>query len=148
MARVIESNDRLTASLLPHLPQGNLVMSTFSLGTVLGMVLAGSKENTKKQLLSVFGTDKDEEVEDGFQQVLQVVKGFKESPDVKLHLANKLYSEEKFKVLPAYTNIVENSFGTSPESMSFVEHPDSSQKAINEWVEEQTNKKIKDLLPT
>ena len=147
MARVIESNDRLTASLLPHLPQGNLVMSTFSLGTVLGMVLAGSKENTKKQLLGVFGTDKDEEVEDGFQQVLQVVKGFKESPDVKLHLANKLYSEEKFKVLPAYTKILKSSFGTSPESKSFVEHPGASQKAINEWVEEQTNKKIKDLLP-
>ena len=147
MARVIESNDRLTASLLPHLPQGNLVMSTFSLGTVLGMVLAGSKENTKMQLLGVFGTDKDEELEDGFQQVLLIVKGFKESPDVKLHLANKLYSEERFKVLPAYTKILKSSFGTSLGSMSFVEDPGASQKAINQWVEEQTNQKIKDLLP-
>ena len=64
IASLIESNDRLTAALLPHLPQGNLVMSTFSLDTVLGMVLAGSKEMTKKQLLSVFGTDNEEEVED------------------------------------------------------------------------------------
>ena len=32
--------------------------------------------------------------------------------DVKLHQANKLYSEEMIKVLSAYTNIVENSFGT------------------------------------
>ena len=49
--------------------------------------------------------------------------------------------------MSAYTKILKSSFGTSLGSMSFVEYPGASQKAINEWVEEQTNQKIKDLLP-
>ena len=62
LASAVRSNDQITALLLPYLPPGNLIVSSFSLGSALGMVLAGAKGKTRQQILKFFGANEEKEV--------------------------------------------------------------------------------------
>jgi len=144
----VASNDQMTASLVPHLPAGNLVMSSFSLGTVLGMVLAGARDKTKEQLLTFFGGRSEESVASGFRELLEVVKTHKEGGNVTLQTANRIYSEDTFTVLPEYSGHLEAHYQAKPMAVSFMGQPEKSRQEINTWVSGQTNDKIKDLIPS
>ena len=147
-ATAVRSNDQMTAAILPHLPSGNLVMSSFSLGTVLGMVLAGARDKTKEQVLKVFGFKEEQAVASGFKELRMIVKTHQDGGNVTLQTANRIYSEKGFSVLPEYSQHLEQHYGAKPVSLSFVEQPDKSRQEINGWVSDQTNSKIKDLLPS
>lgn len=144
----VRSNDQMTTSLLPHLPTGNLVMSSFSLGTVLGMVLAGARDKTKEQILRLFGLTEEHQIASGFKELGMVVKTHQEGGNVTLQTANRIYSEQGFSILPDYSQHLEQHYGAKPVSVSFVEQAEKSRQEINGWVSDQTNSKIKDLLPS
>jgi len=147
-ASAVTSNDQMTISIMEHLSAGNLVMSSFSLGTVLGMVLAGARDKTKEQLLSFFGSQSEEMVASGFRELLDVVKTQKESGNVTLQTANRIYSENTFNILAEYSGHLEAHYKAQPISVSFMGQPEKSREDINTWVSDQTNSKIKDLLPS
>jgi serpin B len=50
-------------------------------------------------------------------------------------------------LLPEYTTTVENYYGGKVANLDFIVQTEKSRKTINAWVEGQTNKKIKDLIP-
>ena len=66
---VVRSNDQMTMLLLPHLPKGNLVMSSFSLGTAMAMLLAGARDKTQEQILRLFGPIEEMEVASGIREM-------------------------------------------------------------------------------
>jgi len=147
-ASAVTSNDKMTMSIMEHLSPGNLVMSSFSLGTVLGMVLAGARDRTREQLLAFFGSQSEETVASGFRELLEVVKNHKEGGNVTLQTANRIYSENTFDVLPEYSGHLEAHYQAKPIAVSFMGQPEKSRQDINTWVSGQTNDKIKDLLPS
>jgi len=143
---MVDSNNRLGGLLRPHLPQGNLVMSSYSIATVLGMLLRGAKEKSEEQILKAFNA-KSEDIQEGMKQTLGIVRTFKENSNITLRSANKIYSEETFSLLPDYLEDLKRFYSTTPETLSFQKQPEKSRHSINTWVSDQTNQKIKDLLP-
>ena len=66
-ARIV---DVLGHEVLPHLPDGNLAMSPYALGTVLGLILAGARNKTKDQLLRLLNLEDEDGIHEGLRKAL------------------------------------------------------------------------------
>jgi serine protease inhibitor len=64
---------------------------------------------------------------------------------VTLETANRVYVQDGFKILDEYLEKVKNFYLSSVESANFGD--DAARVKINNWVEEATRQKIKELLP-
>lgn len=62
-----------------------------------------------------------------------------------LEAANQLYVAEKYQLTDDFKQNLNDNYGAAGQSVDFA--VDASRTKINEWVEEFTQHKIKDLLP-
>ncbi|CAN7937669.1 unnamed protein product [Ixodes hexagonus] len=124
--------------------KANIFFSPFSIAAALSMTLAGARHHTAEQIERTMHL-KGATVHKHFADILPKVEGY--APDVTLQLANRLYSDESFRVLPAYTSLLAESYKTTMKSVDFKNHWDASRLQINAWVQEVTQSKIKDLFP-
>lgn len=123
---------------------GNIFYSPFSISAALSMALAGARNNTAKQLSEALHANSDE-IHKHFSSFLSHLPGF--APDVKLHVANRMYSEKTFPVVESYLTLLRDAYGATIESVDFQNHSEKVRQQVNAWVEEATASKIKDLLP-
>ena len=125
---------------------GNLVMSPASLTTALTMTWAGARGETAAQMREVLhleGTaDEAIAASGGLASSLQ-----NPSPPVVLRIANQLFAEKTYELMPAYVERIRQAFGAPVELLDFQEAPEPSRVHINEWVESETEQRIRDLIP-
>ncbi|KAH7941951.1 hypothetical protein HPB49_018816 [Dermacentor silvarum] len=96
---------------------GNIFYSPFSIAAALSMTLAGARNRTAQQLRDALHVTNEQSHHRHFSSFLRdKISGY--APDVKLHVANRIYRERSFGRLPHF-----------------------------DWVELVTSSKIKDLLP-
>ncbi|WP_460007745.1 serpin family protein, partial [Methanogenium cariaci] len=71
------------------------------------------------------------------------------SPDAAytLQTANALWAEENYPFLPAYIETAQQYYAAEVRNMDFASAPEESRQTINRWVEDQTEDRIKDLIP-
>lgn len=123
----------------------NIIYSPFSICAALSMALAGARNTTSKQLADVLHVNS-EEVHGHFASFLSKLPGL--APDVKMHVANRMYSEQTFPVLDSYLALLRDSYGTTIESVDFRTDFEKVRRQVNAWVEQATDSKIKELLPS
>ncbi|XP_073487046.1 leukocyte elastase inhibitor-like isoform X1 [Aquarana catesbeiana] len=152
--KLIEDNDK------------NIVFSPMSIGSALTMVYLGTKGNTEAQMSEVLNFKKSTEKKTcslsqtkqqtlGFGHIQNIPVAFEElfsnvnQPSNKyiLKSANRLYSEKSFHIVQQYSQLIKKHFHAKIQSVDFAHSADDVRKEINTWVEEQTESKIKDLLP-
>uniref|UniRef100_L7LQN0 Putative tick salivary serpin n=1 Tax=Rhipicephalus pulchellus TaxID=72859 RepID=L7LQN0_RHIPC len=122
---------------------GNIFYSPFSISAALSMALAGARNTTAKQLADVLHVDS-EEVHKHFSDFISKLPGY--APDVKLHVANRMYSEKTFPVLDSYLSILRDCYGSTIESVDFRNNFENVRRQVNAWVEQATQSKIRDLI--
>uniref|UniRef100_A0A131YFY9 Serpin B n=1 Tax=Rhipicephalus appendiculatus TaxID=34631 RepID=A0A131YFY9_RHIAP len=122
---------------------GNVFCSPFSISAALSMALAGARNTTAKQLADVLHVDS-EEIHRQFSGFISKLPGY--APDVKLHVANRMYSEKTFPVLDSYLSILRDCYDSTIESVDFRNNFDNVRRNVNAWVEQATQSKIRDLL--
>ncbi|KAH7941223.1 hypothetical protein HPB49_011143 [Dermacentor silvarum] len=123
---------------------GNIFFSPFSISAAPSMALAGARDTTAQQLADVLRVT-GAEVRQQFWGLLSKLGGL--APDVKLHVANRMYSEQTFPVLESYLSRLRGSYNATIESVDFRNRYEEVRRLVNTWVEEVTESKIKDLLP-
>jgi len=64
-----------------------------------------------------------------------------------LEIANKVFCQRGYGILPEYKTVAEKSFLSEPEELNFADS-EVCKNIINSWVETKTNKKIRELIPT
>jgi len=65
-----------------------------------------------------------------------------------LRVANALWVERMFDLVPAYVKTIDQFYGSGGVTpLNFREHPEDARRRINDWVEQQTERRIKDLIP-
>ena len=65
-----------------------------------------------------------------------------------LRVANALWVEKTFSLVPAYVQTIDRYYGSgSVTPIDFIGGPEPARQRINTWVENNTEKRIKDLLP-
>lgn len=64
-----------------------------------------------------------------------------------LEIANKVFTQSGYEILPEYKAVAEKSFLSGAEELDFADG-EGSRKVINSWVETKTKNKIRDLIPS
>ena len=145
---VIEANNRFAINLYSQYKseEGNIFFSPFSISTAMAMVYEGAEGKTAKEIKSVFGFPKyDNSRRNQYSNLLSDIN--KKDNEYALKTANALWAEQDFHFLDEYLTTVEKYYGGKTTNLDFKNEPDTSRLIINNWVEDKTNDKIKDLLP-
>ena len=145
---VIEANNRFAINLYSQYKseEGNIFFSPFSISTAMAMVYEGAEGKTAKEIKSVFGFPKyDNSRRNQYSDLLSEIN--KKEKEYALNTANALWAEQDFNFLDKYLTTVEKYYGGKTTNLDFKNEWEASRLIINNWVEDKTNDKIKDLLP-
>ena len=122
-------------------PNDNLFLSPYSIGLALASVTAGARGKTEKELLTLLQSGSREKLDRSAIQLMNITH----MPEFKL--ANRLYLDLKFPVLPAYLKQLRKIYKITLESVDLnAKNKTSVIKQINQWVSNQTNGHIKEVL--
>jgi serpin B len=166
---LIQGNSAFALDLYRELKEeeGNLFYSPYSISTALAMTYAGARGETAEQMAGALNFDfglPDERLHSAFNalggELAERGKGREmmvvqpEGDPVKeniegfrLNIVNALWGQEGYDFLSDYLDLVERYYGSGLRTLNFINEPEPSRLEINNWASEQTEGRIKDLLP-
>lgn len=124
----------------------NLFFSPLSISSALAMIYLGAKGNTAAQMSKVLQFEKAKDVHTAFQSLISEIN--KPGTDYLLRTANRLYGEKSFTFLDEFLGSTQKHYHADLQSVDFSAKPEDCRKEINSWVEQKTEGKILDLLPS
>ena len=145
---VIDANNQFALELYTELSKNgkeNIFYSPYSIFAALGMTYEGAKGETKDEIKSVFHFPEDSTLRPNFAKIYNDIN--KNEEDYELRTGNALWVQKDYPFLEDYINIVEKYYGGKVSNLDFVKETEKSRQTINSFIEEQTNNKIKDLIP-
>ncbi|NXG56811.1 SPB10 protein, partial [Hemiprocne comata] len=86
-----------------------------------------------------------ENIHSGFKKLLSAIN--KPRSTYLLKSANRLYEEKTFPLLPKYLQLITSYYKAKPQAVNFKRAAERARALINSWVENETERKIQDLLP-
>ncbi|XP_049620853.1 leukocyte elastase inhibitor-like [Suncus etruscus] len=125
-------------------PTANLFFSPFSVSSALAMVLLGTCGSTKTQLAKTLHFDTVEEIHPRFQTLNTNIN--KCGTSYILKVANRLYGEKTYKFLPDFLDSTQKMYCAELAQVDLGHSSEEARQVINEWVREQTSRKIPELL--
>jgi serpin B len=134
---------------------GNLIYSPYSVSVALAMTYAGARTDTERQMSGVLHyTLPQNQLHPAFNYLdLGLTQGnqdsSKQSNDgFRLSVANSIWGQVGYSFLPEYLDQLATNYGSGLRLVDFVDksNREQSRQAINDWVSEATEGKIKDLL--
>ena len=157
LSSLVSGNSAFAFTLYQQLKKnsiGNLFYSPYSISTALGMTYAGAAGDTQKQMGSALHfTLPQAQLHPAFNQLAldlasrgQNAQGTN-GKSFALNIANALWGQQDLIVQPAFLNILAQNYGAGLNLLDFKNSPEPSRVTINNWVSDQTNNRIKDLLP-
>ncbi len=132
---------------------GNLFMSPYSISTALAMTYAGASTNTAAQMASTLHfTLPPDQLHAAFNKLdLELASreadAMGDTIPFRLRAANAIFGQDGMHVEQPFLDALARNYGAGMRVLDFKADPDASRLTINGWVEDQTNDKIKDLLP-
>jgi len=130
----------------PEYKGKNIFYSPYSISTALAMTYEGARGKTADEMQRVFYFQTDAKVRrPAFAKIYTDLN--KEDKPYRLSTANALWAEKTYNFLDDYKNTILTYYGGKTTNLDFVNSPEPSRLTINNWVEDQTNDKIKDLIP-
>jgi len=125
----------------------NIFFSPHSIFTAIAICYDGAEGTTKEQIAHVFYFPLDKTVlEVSLGKMIDEINS--ETDDYELETANALWIQKNYPVKEQYISDVDKYYSGKVEKLDFVGQPEESRSLINDWVEEKTNDKIKDLVPS
>ncbi|XP_073406254.1 serpin B6-like isoform X1 [Dendrobates tinctorius] len=124
----------------------NLFFSPISISSALAMIHLGAKANTASQMSKVLQFEKAKDVHATFEALISEIN--KPGTDYLLRTANRLYGEKSFSFLDEFLRSTQKHYHADLQSVDFSTKTEDCRKEINSWVEQKTEGKIQDLLPS
>ena len=124
--------------------QPNTILSPLSASMALGMALEGAEGETFTEMqtaLGFFGMTR-EEINSSYAGLLDLLLNL--DPAVEILIANSAWSRLGFSFTSEYFDAITNSFQAVVQELDF-DDP-SSKDIINQWVNEQTNGRIEEII--
>jgi serpin B len=149
-ASVVEGNNRFAVEVFRHIGAAtrdkNVLVSPFSISTALAMTYAGSRGNTARQMADVLGFAlPHDRLHPAFGELIRDL--CEERDGYKFNIANRLFGQADYPFKQPFLNITDRDYGAPLEPLDYESDPDAARVRINDWVEDQTNQKIRELLP-
>ena len=143
------ANNQFAFEMLQQLhkanPQENIIYSPLSVSTALSMTYAGARENTARQMAAAlhFGPN-GEAFHSKFSNLLTELET-KDKP-YTLHLANAVWLQHNYPLDKSYVSLLDKFYTGSFNQVDFIRATEAARLTINHWVEDKTDKEIKELL--
>jgi serpin B len=159
VAAVAAGNTQFTLKLYDQLndEKGNLFLSPYSISTALAMTYAGARGETETEMAKALQfpsfPDKEggplgrERIHAGFSDLKLGLREAQKKGDVQLSIANALWPQKSYAFRPEYLNLIERDYDSVGKPLDY-SNGEKARGIINRWVEQETNDKIKDLIPS
>ncbi len=133
---------------------GNIFYSPYSISIALGMTYAGARGETAQQIADTLHFDLSQNtLHPAFNTLylnLDSRSGGKDDNDpsaFRLNTANALWGREGYQFLDEFTTVVGENYGAAVRPTDFVGQPEESRIRINDWVANETEGLIEDIIP-
>ncbi len=145
-----EDNNDFALAMYGQIRQrpGNLFFSPFSIRTALGMTHAGAKGQTAPQMREALRiSSSDETPHAAFAEIigrLNAAGGGK----YELAVANSLWGQDGAPLQPGFLDLIARHYGGGMNLVDFRRAAEAARVTMNQWVEDKTRQKIRDLIPS
>lgn len=135
--------------------EGNIIFSPISLSLALSMALAGAETSTEQALLTAlqFSLPEDE-IYPAFNALMIAIEESQEKPmeesggdEFQLNIANSIWGQAGYDFEQEFLDILARNYGAGMYLVDYMRDPENARQLINDWVEEETQEKIMDLIP-
>jgi serpin B len=133
----------------------NLFYSPYSISLALAMTYAGARGQTAEQMASsLHFTLPQEKLHPAFNALdlalasrsTGAAGSDKNAQDFKLSIVNSLWGQKGWSFLQDYLDLLASNYGAGMRLVDYRSAAEQARQAINQWVAEQTQDKIKDLI--
>jgi len=156
VAALAAGNNRFALDLYRQLSdeQGNLFFSPYSISLALAMTQAGAEGQTLEEMNQVLHFDlPKEDLHPAFNALDQALaEHAAEVPDPEqtpftLRIANSIWGQKDYAFLPEFLDLLAENYGAGLRVVDFQSNPEAARLVINDWIAEQSEQKIEDLIP-
>jgi serpin B len=156
LTALVDGNNAFAFDLYQVLKQtgGNLFYSPYSISEALAMAYAGARGETEKDMAEALNfTLSQARLHPAFNsldlQLKQRRQGAagKNGTGFKLDVANAIWGQKDYQFLAQYLDVLAQNYGAGLRIVDFIKQTEQSRVTINQWVSDQTQGKIKDLIP-
>src|SRR5919199_433478 len=148
---VVKGNNAFALDLYRQLGNqpGNLFVSPYSLSTALAMTYAGARGQTATEMSKVLHfTLGQEDLHPAFAALKAQLDAQKQQGEgIQLKMANRLWGQKGYDFLKPFKQLTQDSYGAALEEVDFSGDTEQARRTINQWVAQQTQEKIQDLIP-
>ncbi|XP_051834398.1 plasma serine protease inhibitor-like [Antechinus flavipes] len=125
----------------------NVFFSPLSVSMILSLLTLGAHSTTRTQILVGLGFNLKEIQEDAIHKFFQnlILNLNMPNPELQLSMGSALFVEERFRLLEEFSQNVKTMYMSEALSIDF-QYPVRAQKRINDYISEQTQKKIGGLV--
>jgi serpin B len=132
---------------------GNLFFSPYSLSVALAMTYAGAEGTTEEQMAGTLNFILEEEdLHAAFNKLAIELASrgegdsSKDEDGFKLNIVNAIWGQVEYAFLSEYLDTLAVNYDAGLRLLDFVNDPEACRQTINEWVSQQTEGKIEDLI--
>jgi len=146
-AALTADNNSFAADLYGQLRKqpGNLFFSPQSISTAFAMAYAGAQGQTAVQMQTVFHfTLPAENLHPAMGALLAAMNAPHQG--YELRVADALWAQQDESLLQSYLQLVQTDYSAGLHQVDFKSAPDGVRSTIDQWVEQQTNGKIQNLI--
>jgi serpin B len=147
-AAVAQGNSAFAVDLYGQLRRqdGNLFFSPESISTALAMAYAGASGTTATEMAATLHfTLPPAQLHPAMGALLTSLNAV--HPGYQLRVADALWAEKDYKFLDDFLKLTKEDYSAGFKPMDFKTAPEAARVTINQWVEQQTENKIQDLIP-
>ncbi|MGZ4972573.1 MAG: serpin family protein [Limisphaerales bacterium] len=128
-------------------PNENTVLSPYSIQSAMAMAYEGADGPTRTEMAKVLHYPNDDKLRTALANLRSSLDEIAPNSQVlTLTTANRLFGQAGYDFRPAYLNLLKTSYAAPFEALDFRSNAAQSAKHINDWVEQQTHNRIKDLI--
>ena len=147
---IVESNNRFALDLYRHLrsKEGNLVVSPTSIALALSMAYAGAAGETESEMAATLHfkgpSARSHQQMKSLRDSFEAQRG--RADGIQLRIANRLWAHDSYEFLPEFMELTREKYGAESARLDFGQS-EQARQTINNWVKQQTEAKIAELIP-
>ena len=133
---------------------GNLFYSPYSISLALAMTYAGARGDTETQMADTLHFDLPQDSLHPTFNALDLELASRgrdgqgtDAGGFRLRIANAVWGQHDYEFQQMFIDLLAENYGAGVRQANFREAPEESRVTINDWIAEQTEDKIIDLIP-
>ena len=156
LATLVEGNSAFAFDLYQALREedGNLFYSPHSISLALAMTYAGARGETEQQMADTLNFILSQDYLHPAFNSLDLELGSrgegaegKDDEGFRLNIVNAIWGQKDYEFLPDFLDLLAENYGAGLRVLDFISAPEESRITINDWVSDQTEGRIENLIP-